>query len=301
MNNNLVAIVGPTASGKSNLAVELAQQYKGEIVSADSRQVYRGITVGAAQITQQEMCGIPHHLLDIADPTTPYSVVLYKKEADAAIRAVQKRNNLPLLVGGTGMYIDAVVYNKNYPEVLPNQPLRKKLEHLSTQELFTRLQSVDSGRSRTIDKNNKRRLIRAIEINEATQKPVQPPQQQPRYRSLLLGIRVSKEELHTRIEQRFHAMLGNGHLEEVQHLHDHYHISWQRIDEIGLNYKWVGHYLQNNITKQEMIEKSITSIKQYAKRQMTWFQKNKDIVWIENYKQAETLIQNYTHVSHTKN
>lgn len=293
MNKNLIAIVGPTASGKSELAVLLAQHYSGEIISADSRQVYKGITTGAAQITQEEMCGIPHYMLDVADPKKSYSVVAYKQKADIIIQEIQKNNRVPFLVGGTGMYIDAVVYGKEYPKVAPNPELRQRLEHLSTQQLAAQLTSKDPARSKTIDKNNKRRLIRALEIYEATHKPIQPLNQKPHYRSLLLGIHIPQSTLHRNIEQRFHTMLANGHIEEVQRLHDHYGVSWERIDEIGLNYKWVGHYLQDNITRQEMVEKSITSIKQYAKRQMTWFQKNKDIVWIENHQEAEKTVQDF--------
>ena len=293
MNNILIAIVGPTASGKSSLGVNLAKKYNGEIISADSRQIYKGINVGADQITEEKMQGIPHHLLDIADPNTIFSVVDYKKEAEAKIKEIQAKNKLPFLIGGTGMYIDSVIYNIQYPPSPPNTKIRKKLEQKSTDQLLSILQRLDPERAKTIDQKNKRRIIRAIEINKTTNKPIQPINKKMQYHTLILGIQTNREELYKKIEDRFYKTLENKHEQEVKYLHQEYKVSWERIEEIGLNYKYMAQYLQQKITEKEMIQKSIKAIQQYSKRQQVWFQKNKDIIWINTQQQAETEIDKF--------
>ncbi len=294
MSKNLLAIVGPTASGKSSLAVFLSERYKGEIISADSRQIYFGINVGADQIQKDKMQGIPHYLLDIEDPRTRCSVVKYKKHAEKAIKKIHTNNKLPFLVGGTGMYIDTVIYNIQYPSIPENKELRSELEKKTTKELFLILQKIDPQRASTIDFHNKRRIIRAIEINRHTNKPI-PKQisKNKQYKTLVLGIKTEREELYKKIEERFYVTLQNGHQQEVEMLNKKYKVSWKRIEELGMNYKYMSYYLQNKITKQEMIEKSIKSIQQYSKRQMVWFKKNKDIKWIKTPQNATDEIDKF--------
>ena len=158
----IIVICGPTATGKTSLAIDLAQQFDGEIISADSRQVYQGLDIGSAKVTKEEMRNIPHHMIDVADPRNRYSVAEYKEEAQKIIDEIISNKKLPIICGGTGMYIDALVFNHSFPEVPENKPLRAKLETKSTEELFTLLLSRDSRRAKSIDKHNKVRLIKNI-------------------------------------------------------------------------------------------------------------------------------------------
>ena len=294
MSKDLVAIVGPTASGKSSLAVFLSKRYNGEIISADSRQIYFGINVGADQIQKNKMQGIPHHLLDIEDPRTRCSVVKYKKHAEKAIEKIHTNNKLPFLVGGTGMYIDTVIYNLKYPSIAEDRKLRSELEKKTKKELFLILHKIDPQRASAIDLNNKRRIIRAIEINRHTNKPV-PKQvlKNKQYKTLILGIKTEREELYKKIEERFYTTLQNGHKQEVELLNKKYKVNWTSIEDLGMNYKYMSYYLQGKITEQEMIEKSIKSIQQYSKRQMVWFKKNQDIKWIKTPQKAVNEIDKF--------
>lgn len=294
MSNSLICIVGPTASGKSALAVFLAKKYNGEIISADSRQIYRGINIGADQITKNKMQGITHHLLDIEDPHNQFSVVQYKQKAEKTLESIQEKNKTPFLVGGSGMYIDAIIYDISYPNIPADDNLRKELEDQTTEHLYSVLMDIDPNRASNIDKKNKRRIIRAIEINKHTKNPVpQKQEKNKKYRTLILGIQTQKDELYKKIENRFYETLKNGHQEEVDELNKKYKVNWQRIEDMGLNYKYMAYYLQNKITEQEMIEKSIQSIQQYSKRQIVWFKKNKDIQWITTKEQAIQKIDSF--------
>ena len=293
-NKQLIALVGATATGKSRLAVALAQTYNGEIVSADSRQIYKEIPVGTGALSQQEMQGVPHYMIGVESITQlqTFSVARYQTQARKHITHIHAKNHLPFLVGGTGLYIQAVVDNVEFPRIPPNNALRAKLETRSTQNLFLELQKKDPVRAQTIDPYNTRRIIRALEIYEAQQKPTTPVQKNPLYQTLQLGL-TPPDYLRENIQKRFYEWLDNGLIDEVQNLNTQHGLSWNAIQELGLHYKWIGEYLQNNISHEQMEQKSITAIHQYARRQMIWFKRDKRIQWIENEQQARALVEKF--------
>ncbi len=288
MGNKLVVILGPTASGKSDLAVLLAKKFNGEIVSADSRQIYKGLNAGSGKITKQEMQGIPHHLLDIANPKKKFTVAQFQTLATKKIQEIQQRNKLPLLVGGTGFYIQSVVDGIVIPEVKPNLKLRKTLEKKSVDQLLAMLKKLDPARAKHIDAKNPVRLIRAIEIVKATKKPVQKLEKNSSFEVLEIGISKSpdalKKAIKVRLLKRMPKMIA-----EVKKLRNG-GLSFKRLEELGLEYRYVAQYIQKKISKQEMTEKLQKEIEHYAKRQMTWFKKNQRIRWIKKRKEAELLL-----------
>jgi len=297
----LIVILGPTASGKSELSIKLALRLcsgqakkrlgtKGaEIVSTDSRQVYKGLDIGTAKNTEKEMQGVPHHLLSIISPKSRYTVVQYQKTARKAIQDIQKRGKLPMLVGGSPQYVYAVIEGWIIPEVPPNLKLRKELERLSIEKLYKKLKRLDPQRAKTIEQKNKRRLIRALEIVLSTGKPVLKLKKKPlAYPILFLGVSRSSEELKERIKKRFLSMLKQGFLNEIEELRKN-GLSWKRIESFGLEYREGAQYLQGKISKQEMTEKAIKAIQDFARRQMVWFKKDQRIHWIKNLKEAENL------------
>lgn len=287
----VIVVVGPTASGKSDLGVKLARKYNGEIISADSRQVYRGLNVGSGKITKKEMQGIPHHLLDITSPRRRFTVAQYKKKADKAIHSILKRGKVPILVGGTGFYIQAVTDDLNIPQTPPDIKLRRKLDKSTTTELFTKLQKLDPDRAQTIDKRNKRRIIRAIEIAKALGK-VPKLKKRQRFNTLFLSIDVSKEILKKNIEKRLLERIKQGMITEVKHLHKN-GVSWRRLEELGLEYRYIARFLQGKLTKDEVVDKLRFEIRHYAKRQLTWFRRDKRIHWIRSYREADRLVKNF--------
>jgi tRNA dimethylallyltransferase len=288
----LIVILGPTASGKTELAIKLAKEFNGEIVNADSRQVYKGMDIGTAKPTKKEMEGIPHHLLDVASPKRKFTVAQYRKLALKSIEKIQKRKKIPFLVGGTWFYIKAVVDGIVIPEVPPDWKLRRKLEKKSPKELYKILKKLDPKRAKTIEKENKRRLIRAIEICKKLKK-VPPLKFSPLpYSVLMIGIEKSKTELEERIKKRFFDWLKRGLILEVIKLRK-MGISFKRIEEFGMHYREIAKYLQGKISESEMIENSIKGIKNYAKRQINWFKKDKRVNWVKNYKGAEKLVKKY--------
>lgn len=274
----VLVIVGPTASGKSALAVKLAKELNGEVISADSRQVYKGLDIGTGKITKKEMQGVPHHLLDVASPKRAFSVAQYQKLALKKIREIIARGQVPIICGGTGFYIKAVVDNLVLPEVKPNRKLRQELAKLPTPELFTKLQQLDPERAANIDEHNPRRLMRAIEIATALgQVPVLTSTPLP-YTFEQIGISISPEQLQQNIHTRLMARVKQGLIKEVERLRES-GLSWQRLDDLGLEYRFVSHYLRGKLTKTEMLEQLEIAINQYAKRQLTWFKKDKRISW----------------------
>jgi tRNA dimethylallyltransferase len=314
----LIVILGPTASGKSDLAVQIAREFNGEIISADSRQVYKGMDIGSGKITKKEMKGVPHYLLDVASPKKRFTVAQFQKLAFIAIKKIQKKNKIPILCGGTGLYIQSIVDGLVLPEVPPDAKLRAKLEKLTTEKLFVKLQKLDLRRAKNIDRHNRRRLIRALEIVIKTGKPVStnslllqrrdgvdfvatldnhyknpsyPPFEKGRH-LLQLGIGQPKEKLKKLIKKRLLRRLKQGMVSEVLKLHKQ-GISWKRLEEFGLEYRAIAQYLQNKITKQEMIDKIQKESEQYAKRQITWFKRDKRIKWFKNYKEAGKLTNQF--------
>ena len=286
----IIVVLGPTASGKSDLAMHLAQKYNGEVISADSRQVYRGMDIGTGKVTKKEMGGIPHHLLDVASPRKNFDVVQWKKKADKTVRDIAKRGKLPIVCGGTGLYIKALVENIEYPDAPQNWKLRKVLEKKTTKQLFVMLKKLDPARAKTIDPHNPRRLIRAIEIVKHTGKAVPKKNITPQYDALLLGITKTDAELKKRIRARLLARIKKGMIAEVKKLHDH-GVSWKRMEELGLEYKYIALFLQKKMDKKTMIETLETKIGQYAKRQMTWFRATPHVQWITSEKKAKTALR----------
>ncbi|HRH30825.1 MAG TPA: tRNA (adenosine(37)-N6)-dimethylallyltransferase MiaA [Candidatus Paceibacterota bacterium] len=275
----IVVILGPTATGKSDFAVELAKKINGEIISADSRQVYIGLDIGSGKITKKEMKGVPHHLLDVTNPKKEFSVADYKKLADKKIEEIISRGKIPIIVGGTGFYIDSVINDSQLPEVKPNKNLRKELEKLSTGELFKILKKLDPRRAKEIDAKNPVRLIRAIEIAKTLGK-VPKLKTNPKYNTITIGLDFPDYELKERIEKRLISRFKNGMLDEAKKLHSQ-GLSFKRMEQLGLEYRYMAKFLQGKITEKEMVEKLNLEIWKYAKRQRTWFKRDKNIIWVK--------------------
>ncbi len=293
----VIVIVGPTASGKSDLAVEIALRLSSgrakknigaEIISADSRQVYRGMDIGTGKITKKEMRGVPHYLLDVASPKKEFNVAHFKKLAQKKIKEIISRGKIPVIVGGTGFWIDALVYDLNLPEVKPDKKLRAKLEVQSVEELFIKLKKLDPRRAKAIDSKNKRRLVRALEIILLTKKAIPQITSRLKYDALFIGIKISKDILYKRIYKRLIARLEKGMVQEIKKLHKS-GVSWKRLDDFGLEYRYVSRYIRGQLNREQMIDETFRAIKKYAKRQMTWFKRNKEINWVDNPKEALVL------------
>lgn len=264
----VIVILGQTATGKSAFAVKLAKKINGEIISADSRQVYKGLDIGTGKITKKEMGGIRHHLLDVASPKKQFTVVEYKKLAEEKIKEILSRNKIPIICGGTGFYIDAVTRGVVLPEVPPNFKLRKKLLALPEEALFFMLKKLDKTRAKSIDPKNKVRLIRAIEIAKALGKVPRIKEVPPAYEFIKIGLRLKEDELKKKINKRVKEMFEKGLLEEIKKLKK-LGVSKKRLQEFGFEY--------NDPTPEKVIVQTI----KYAKRQMTWFKRDKEIKWID--------------------
>jgi tRNA dimethylallyltransferase len=316
-NRRLIVILGPTASGKSELAVKIAKKFNGEIISADSRQIYKGMDIGTGKITKREMRGIPHYLLDVVSPKKRFTVVQYRKLALEAIDKIFKKGRnshgsvriprgraergrglgyshakIPILCGGTGFYIQAVVDGIIIPEVPPDWKLRKKLEKKSVEELYKILKKLDPKRAKTIETKNPRRLIRAIEIvKKIGRVPILKKKPLP-YPVLMIGIKREKEELRKLIKKRFLDWLKKGLIKEVENLKKS-GLSWKKIEDFGIHYRVIAQYLQNKLSYQEMVENSLKELQNYAKRQMTWFKRDKRIIWVKNQKEVEELVKKF--------
>ena len=297
----IVVILGPTSSGKSSLAVEIAKKFNlpaathatqagGEIVSADSRQIYGGLDVGAGKIKPEEMRGIPHHMLDIVEPGQDFSVALYKEKAETVIDSILDRGKLPIVVGGTGFYIEAIVDGIVPPEVPPNSKLRQELEACSAEDLFDKLEKLDPNRADTIQKDNKRRLIRAIEVATALGNvPKRKPES--KYDVLQIGLLPEREELKKKIRKRVKKRLEDGWIDEVVKLLQT-GVPKSKLSEFGLGYKIIAGQLtvknyyffkkviiSKEVDREQLVSKISTAEWRYAKRQMTWFKRDERIKW----------------------
>ncbi len=277
----LIVVVGPTASGKSDLAVDIAKRVNGEIISADSRQVYRGMDIGSGKITREEMRGIPHYLLDVASPKRDFNVYHFKKIAEKRIKEISGRDKVPIIVGGTGFWIDVLLYDFKLPEVKPDKKLRQKLEKQTIEKLFAQLKKLDPVRAGKIENKNKRRLIRALEIVIKTGKPTPPLKKKLKYDVLIIGIKRSRGELEKRIYKRLISRFEEGMIDEIKKLHKN-GVSWKRLDDFGLEYRYISRYLRGIIDYEQMVDETFRAIKRYAKRQTTWFKVNKKIIWIDD-------------------
>jgi len=284
-NKKLIIILGPTASGKSDLAIKLAKKFNGQIISADSRQIYKEMNIGTAKVTKKEMQGIPHYLIDIINPDQEYTLAQYKKQAIKIIKEIQKKNKLPFLVGGTGLYIQSIVDNLQIPEVKPNKKLRDQLENKTNQELYNQLKKIDPQALKVIDINNKRRLIRALEVCLITgQKFSQQKTKGPKlFEILQIGLKPDNKILDQRINQRTEQMIEAGLIKEVEGLIKKY--GTKPYSMSGIGYKEA---LLDNA--KELIK---IHTRQYARRQMSWFRRDKRIHWVKTYSEAEKLINDF--------
>ena len=272
---NIIVVAGPTSSGKTAYAIKLAQKVGGEIVSADSRQVYRGLDLLSGKVTKKEMAGIPHHLLDVANPKKQFAVSLYKKLADKAILDILSRGKVPIICGGTGFYINTVVYDRVLPDVPPDKNLRKKLERKNAQALFRSLQKIDPARARSIDPHNKVRLIRAIEIARTLGSVPKLKKPKQKYATEWIMLDLSDEVLKKKIHARLLERMQKGMIREAKKLHAS-GVSFKRMENLGLECRSTARFLQGKISKQEMVTELERDIWQYAKRQRTWFKRAKN-------------------------
>lgn len=275
----VLVIVGPTAAGKTSLSIRLATRYGGEVISADSRQVYRGLDLGSGKVTADEMANIPHHLLDVADPMTVYTASDFKRDAAAAIDDIINRGRLPIIAGGTFLYTDLLLGRLSAPAVPPNPALRATLETSPTSDLVARLTALDPRRADTIDQHNRRRLIRAIEIATALG-TVPPSQPSTPYNTLILGVAVSQPVLHENIERRLKERLAAGMLTEVETLLAA-GVTTERLEALGLEYRYLSRYLTGTLPYDVMVTTLTTKIRQFAKRQLTWLKRDPSIHWIQ--------------------
>ncbi len=273
----IIAIVGPTSSGKTDVSVGIANFLGGEVVSADSRQVYRGLDIGTGKVTAEEMRGVPHHLLDVADPRERFTAADYVRLGREAINNIASRGRIPIVAGGTGFYLDALFGTVSLADAPPNEDLRQKLSRLDAEALHARLTHLDHAVALRIDRKNKARLIRAIEVAETLGK-VPRTQSETLYDTLWIGLTLPKEKLREKIHTRLLARMEAGMLDEVRKLHAE-GLSYERMEELGLEYRYLARHLTGKLSRERMLAELEKEIHHYAKRQMTWFKRNKDIRW----------------------
>jgi tRNA dimethylallyltransferase len=293
----VIAVIGPTASGKTALSIVLAKRFGGEIVSADSRQIYRGMDIGTAKPTVAERRAIPHHLIDIKYPDEDYTVATYQRDAIAAISGAAARGALPILVGGTGLYVRAVLENLVIPKTAANPELRARIEkdiaRLGLEAMFKRLVALDPEAANVVDPKNPRRIVRALEVAITTGEPftAQRKKNEPLYNALVLGFNPPAEVLRKRINQRVDEMMRAGLVDETVALIKKYGRSPVACDAIG--YREVIAHLDGTLT----LEGAIAAIKlntwHYAKRQMTWFKRTPGVRWVKNPNEAADLVQDF--------
>lgn len=287
----MYVIGGPTASGKSKLAVELAKKVNGEIISADSMQIYKDMNIGTAKVTQEEMQGIRHYLIDFVSPEERYSVSNFKKDAESAIEEILKNGKTPIVVGGTGLYIDSLIYGIEYQEqeidISYREELNKIAETDGLEELYKKAKTIDPEAMKKISPNDKKRIIRVLEIYNKTGKTkteleIESRKNPVKYDYKVFAISMDREKLYKRIEKRVDDMVNQGLIDEVKFILKKYSNFPTAMQ--GLGYKEVVEYLQGKCSKEEMIDKIKIETRHYAKRQLTWFRKNKEIIWLDGEK-----------------
>ncbi|OHA29565.1 MAG: tRNA (adenosine(37)-N6)-dimethylallyltransferase MiaA [Candidatus Taylorbacteria bacterium RIFCSPLOWO2_01_FULL_43_44] len=276
----ILVITGATATGKTAMSINLAKEFNGEIISADSRQIYKGLNIGTGKVTNKEMAGIPHYMLDIASPKRRISASDFQKMAAKKIENILQRGKLPIIVGGTGFYISALIDGTIFPDVPPNAKLRLKLGKKTAEQLMSQLKKIDSRRARKIDPKNKRRIIRALEI-AMTVGSVPPIKcTKTGFDALWIGLNASPFLLRKKIKIRLIERIKMGMIAEAKKLHNA-GLTYKRMTELGLEYKYLAMYLQKKISKTEMTKQLESAIWHYAKRQMTWFKKDQRIHWFD--------------------
>ena len=293
----VIVICGPTASGKTKLSIELAKRVEGEIISCDSMQIYQEMDIGTAKPTQEEKQGIQHYLLDFVSPEERYSVADYKKDAKQAIKEIVAKGKIPIIVGGTGLYIDSLIYEIEYPNIEFDLEYRKQLEERvaieGLEKLYEEAKTIDSLAIQKISQNDTKRILRILEIYHATGKTkteqeIESRKNPPEYDYQVYALGWDRQILYERINQRVDYMIKEGLIQEVEEIlkkHKHFPTAMQ-----GLGYKEVVEFLEGHITKEEMIEKIKMETRRYAKRQMTWFRKNKQTVWLDGQANVEDNI-----------
>jgi len=346
-NKKIIVILGPTATGKTKLAVKLAMKYSGEIISADSRQVYQGMDIGTGKDLKDYQIGrqhVPYYLIDIVSPKSEFNVAKYQKLAYQAIDDILARDKIPFLVGGTGLYIDAIT--KGYVFGTPNAKpayrtgrpayrqtsaktpnIRQKLDNLSLKQLLIKLKKIDLATYKIIDQKNRRRVQRALEIFYETGSPKSQqilnqnpdfdvlfiglipvkydssnkiftknktnPSKQPHLNLIELnGTRISMDVIYQKIDKRLKTRIDEGMVKEIKTLRKK-GVSWKRLDDFGLEYRYVSRYLRGKIDDQEMMDQLKNAICHFAKRQLTWFKRNQDIIWVSNLSEADKLIKKF--------
>ena len=288
MKEKVIVICGPTASGKTALSIELAKKINGEIVSADSMQIYKDMNIGTAKPTIEEMQGIKHYLLDFVSPEERYSVAQYKQDAKRAIKEIIKKGKTPIIVGGTGLYVDSLIYEIEYNDIKIDEEYRNKLEAIveknGLEELYKKALEIDPVAMEKISKNDKKRIMRILEIYKATgktktQQELESRKKPVEYDYRIFAINWDREILYQRINKRVDIMIEQGLVNEVKNILDKYDKFPTAMQ--GLGYKEVVDYINGIYTKEEMIEKIKMETRRYAKRQLTWFRKNKQTIWLE--------------------
>jgi tRNA dimethylallyltransferase len=287
LKQKLLVIIGPTAVGKTKLSIEMAKQYNGEIISGDSMQIYRGMDIGTAKITKDEMEGIPHHLINIKEPSENFSVAEFQHLVRAKITEIAEKGKLPIIVGGTGLYIQSIIYDYQFSDVPGDETFRLKLEErvreIGSDALYQELVEIDPDSASHIHPNNVRRVIRALEIFHLTGKTMQEFQsrQQPEllYNTALIGLSMERESLYERINLRVDNMVKEGLIAEVKSLYDQDLREYQSIQAIG--YKEIYQYLDGYVTLEEAVENLKQNSRRYAKRQLTWFRNKMVVEWFD--------------------
>ncbi len=287
-------IGGPTASGKSKLAVELAKKVNGEIISADSMQIYKEMNIGTAKVNKEEMQGVQHYLVDFVSPDERYSVSNFKKDAEKAIEEILEKGKTPIVVGGTGLYIDSLIYGIEFQNEEVDLEYREKLNKIADEKglesLYKKAQEIDPEAMKKISINDRKRIIRVLEIyhktgKTKTEQELQSRKNEVKYEYKVFAITMDREKLYERIEKRVDLMIEQGLIEEVKQILEKYHTFPTAMQ--GLGYKEVVEYLEGFCTKEEMIEKIKKETRHYAKRQLTWFRKNKEIIWLDGEKSTD--------------
>ena len=279
----LIVILGPTSSGKTEMGLKLVKQYNGEIVNADSRQIYKEMDIGTGKVNVG-------HLINIKNPNQKFSLSQYKKLAIKTINDIHKQGKIPILVGGTGLYISAIVDNLEISKAAPNQKIRKRLEKHTEKYLFKKLEKVDLKSAKIIGSQNKRKLIRALEVYEITGKPfsTQQTKGKPLFNILQIGIKTDREKLYKKIDKRVDEMIKIGLIKETKKLSKKYSFNLPAMSGIG--YYEIGQYLENKISLENAIQKIKFRTHKYARRQMTWFKRDERIKWVGSYGEAKKLV-----------
>ena len=297
MKEKVIVICGPTASGKTALSIELAKKVNGEIISADSMQIYKDMDIGTAKPTMEEMQGIKHYLLDFVSPDKRYSVADYQKEAKKTIKEILAKGKTPIVVGGTGLYVDSLIYEIQYPNIEFDEEYRKKLEQIAEKEglekLYEKAIKIDEEAMKKISPNDKKRIIRVLEIYHATGKTkteqeIESRKKPVEYDYKVYAINWDRQVLYERINKRVDIMIEQGLIEEVKKIKQKYKTFPTAMQ--GLGYKEVVEYLEGKCTKEEMIKKIKLETRRYAKRQLTWFRKNKQTIWIDGTNELQNNI-----------